>query len=306
MRPYRDEEDYWRIRAFLREVFLLNGRREMCWQAARLDYWRWHVVLNCEALPAIEPYIFLWETPGGELAAVLNPEGLGEVFLQVHPAQTTPALIEDMLDVAETHLACAGAEGRRTIQVWAHESDRERQAALARRGYTRGDWPEHQHRRLLDGSPLPDAPIAPGYRVRPLGDADELPSRSWASWRAFHPDEPDGAYQGWEWYLNIRRCPMYRRDLDIVAEAPDGTIAGFCTVWYDDVTRAGYFEPVGIMREHQRRGLGRAVMVEALRRLERLGGTLATVGGFSAAANALYTSVMGPDCARLERWVKSS
>lgn len=306
MRPYRDEEDYWRIRAFLREVFLLNGRREMCWQVARLDYWRWHVVLNCEALPAIEPYIFLWETPGGELAAVLNPEGPGEAFLQAHPAHATPALIEDMLDVAEAHLARAGAEGRRTIQVWAHESDRALQAALARRGYARGDWPEHQRRRLLDGSPLPDAPIAPGYRVRSLGGVDELPARSWASWRAFHPDEPDEAYQGWEWYLNIQRCPLYRRDLDIVAEAPDGSIAGFCTVWYDDVTRAGYFEPVGIMPEHQRRGLGRAVMVEALRRLERLGGTLATAGGFSAAANALYSFVMGPDCTRLERWGKNS
>ena len=29
MRMYQDEDDYWRIREFLRQVFLLNGRREL-------------------------------------------------------------------------------------------------------------------------------------------------------------------------------------------------------------------------------------------------------------------------------------
>ncbi len=37
MRAYQTEDDYWRIRAFLREAFLLNGRRELCWPVARLD-----------------------------------------------------------------------------------------------------------------------------------------------------------------------------------------------------------------------------------------------------------------------------
>lgn len=304
MRPYQGEDDYWRLRAFLREAFLLNGRHELGWQPARLDYWRWHAVANCQALPCIESYIFLWETADGQLAAALNPEGPGDAHLQIHPARATPALLNEMIDVAEAHLAHARA-GRRELTIWAHESDATRREILARRGYAPGAWPEHQHQRELDGSPLPDATLPPGYSVRSLGEASELPARSWASWRAFHPDEPDDAYQGWEWYHNIQRCPMYRRDLDIVAVAPDGAIAGFCTVWYDDVTRTGTFEPVGIMPEHQQRGLGRAVMVEGLRRLERLGGTLAVVGGFSVAANALYTSVMGPGARRLEPWEKN-
>jgi len=45
-RPYQTEDDYWRIRSFLREVFLFNGRREHSWHVARLDYWRWHLVVN--------------------------------------------------------------------------------------------------------------------------------------------------------------------------------------------------------------------------------------------------------------------
>jgi hypothetical protein len=50
--------------------------------------------------------------------------------------------------------------------------------------------------------------------------------------------------------------------------------------------------------------LGKAVMCEALRRLKRMGGTQATVGGFTTAANALYGSVMGTDVELIERWVK--
>ena len=86
--------------------------------------------------------------------------------------------------------------------------------------------------------------------------SSELPSRSWASWRAFHSDDPDEKYDGdWSWYQNIQAAPLYRRDLDLVAIAPSGEVAAFTTTWYDDVTHSGYFEPVGTMPEHQRCGL---------------------------------------------------
>ncbi|KAB2853426.1 MAG: hypothetical protein F9K46_18355, partial [Anaerolineae bacterium] len=51
MRPYQGEDDFWRIRVFLREVFLLNQRRERSWQVARWDYWRWHVNENIFQMP---------------------------------------------------------------------------------------------------------------------------------------------------------------------------------------------------------------------------------------------------------------
>jgi GNAT superfamily N-acetyltransferase len=113
-----------------------------------------------------------------------------------------------------------------------------------------------------------------GYTVRALGDQDELPARSWLSWKAFHPNEPDEKYEGWEWYKNVQRIPLYRRDLDIVAVASGGELAAFCTVWFDDVTRTAVFEPVGTHPDHQKRGLGKAVMSEGLRRAQRLGATL--------------------------------
>lgn len=185
-----------------------------------------------------------------------------------------------------------------------HQSDKLGIQALQERGYKRGDWPEYQFRRSLEDD-IPDVHPAPSYSIRSLGDSAELPARSWLSWRVFHPDEPDENYKSWEWYLDIQRCPLYRRDLDLVALSPDGELAAFTTVWYDDVTRSGYFEPVGTSPDHQRKGLGRAIMTEGLRRLRSMGAIQATVAGYSEAARALYASVMTPDALIYERWHKS-
>jgi len=301
-RSYRGEDDYWRMREFLRDVFTANDRRELSWHVARWDYWRWHGIENIREFETMEPVTFLWETADGEIAAALHPEGKGEAFLQVHPGYRTPELEQEMLRVAEEHLATPEDGGRR-LRVWADEHDVARQEMLVAGGYRRSEGPEYLRHRLLE-APIPDAPIAAGYTVRALGDEDELPTRSWASWKAFHPDEPDEQYEGWGWYRNIQRAPLYRRDLDMVAATQDGEIATFCTIWYDDVTRSAYVEPVGTAPAHQRRGLGKAVMCEGLRRLARLGATIAFVGSYSPAAHALYASVGFTEYDLLEPWAK--
>jgi GNAT superfamily N-acetyltransferase len=303
MRTYQDENDYWHIRAFLRDVFLLNGRREQSWQAYRFDCWRRHSIENLIQGP-LEETVYLWETSGGQIAALLNPEGPGEVYLQVHPSLRTPELEEEMITVAEQHLATPAPGGRQTLRVWCSEEDTQRQEILMHHGYGRSDWPEFQRRRSFE-VPLPNPPAPAGYTVRALGGVEELPARSWASWKAFHPNEPDDAYQGWEWYANIQHAPLYRRDLDMVAVTPNGEVASFCTAWFDDVTRTGAFEPVGTVPAHQRRGLGKVVMAEGLRRLARLGATLATVGSYNAPAHALYASMGFVDYDLSEPWAKN-
>ena len=72
MRRYRNDDDYWRIRTFLREAFRLNGYRQYSWDVVRFDYWRWHGVMNIETFP-LQDAIFIWETADRQIAAVLNP-----------------------------------------------------------------------------------------------------------------------------------------------------------------------------------------------------------------------------------------
>ena len=301
MRNYSDENDFWLIRNFLREVLVINGLREFSWHVARLDYWRWHGIENCHATDPVKEVTYIWETEERQIVSVLNPEERGQVFLHVHPAFQTRQLEEEMIAVAEERLS-ANRDGKRRLSIWADSQDALRLGILTERGYAKGRWTENQWRRDLDG-PIPEVSIAPGYTTRSLGDAGELPSRSWASWRGFHPKEQDGKYEGWEWYLNIQRCPLYRRDLDMVAVTGE-VIAACATFWYDDYSRTAIIEPVVTMPEYQRRGLGRAILTEGMRRLQRMGALRVFVSGFEEAPDALYASVLSPACDHLEEWVK--
>jgi|GEM_PF-297629 len=178
---------------------------------------------------------------------------------------------------AKTQFATTQLDGSQRLTLWAHAHDGLRRDLLAQRGYTLGQHPEYQRRRALD-RPIPDFQLPAGYTARALGDETEHLARSWVSWRAFHLDEPGEQYEGWMWYHNVQRALLYRRNLDLVAVAPDGELAAFCTVWFDDVTRTAAFEPVGA--------------------------TLCTVGSYSEAAGALYASLGFTEYDLSEPWVK--
>ncbi len=302
-RPYNSEDDFWRMRAFLREVFLLNNRLERSWPVARLDYARWHSLANC-AKVRMEDVAFLWEAHG-ELAGFVMPDGgKGEAHLCVHPTLRTRQLEQEMLDVAEERLSVDDTDGRRKLTVWSPGPDELRNELLAERGYSQVEGVESVWRRSLD-EPVEAVALAEGYSIRPLGDGLELLERCYASGLGFHQGDIGIAVENRNdvsWYRNIQTAPLYRRDLDLIAAAPDGSIAAFCTIWFDDVTRSAYFEPVATVPAHQRRGLGKALITEGLRKVQRMGCTLATVAGGSPWANALYRAVMGPEHELYEPW----
>jgi len=302
MRKYQSENDYWRIRAFLRRVFLENDGREFSWQAYRFDYWRWHGVANL-AQGKLENDVYLWETENSDIAAVLHCESPGSVFLQMDPKLVSPEIEIEMISVAEIHLSVIALDGQRKVGIWAGELDERRQAALANRSFVKTAAADWQRCRLMS-EPIPDRPIPEGFTVRAIRGEMEFPARSWLSWRAFHPDDTNDKYEGWEWYRNIQRAPLYRRELDLVAVAPDGELAAFGTVWFDDVTRAAAFEPMGTSPEYQQRGLASVVMIEGLRRLRLKGAETAFVGSWNDATHRLYGSMGFTRIDKIEKWVK--
>ena len=286
------EDDFWRARNFLREVFLLNDRLEHSWNVARLDYWRWHYIKTCNIFDAVEKGLVLWENADGKIIAALNHLGDSELRLHIHPHFRSAELENEMLDCAEENYYTTAKDGRRYIYMPIFEDDSIRQEIAQARGYEKRPGWGHHYRRDLEAS-IPDAPVPAGYKISSMGGAEDHPPRSWASWRAFHNDEPDENYDGdYSWYANLQSAPLYRRDLDIVAVAPNGGIASFCTIFYDDYTRSAVTVLVGTAVEHWRRGLGKAVITEGLRRLKELGCTRVFSTGYDKPADALYRSVL--------------
>jgi mycothiol synthase len=289
-RPYRDNDDYWRARAFLRDTFLRNERREINWQVYRWDYWRRHGIENIHPMP-LQEVVFFWETRAGEIAAILNPEARGDAFLQVDPVFRSAGLLEEMVACAEANLASRDKDGKQSLNLWAGEDDPLLQETLERRGYQKADWCERQNWQMLDAD-IPEPILPPGYTIHPVGEGAALIERCYASGLAFHENDALIAHGNREvsWYRSIQNAPLYRRDLDLTVVAPDGSVASFCTIWYDDVTRSAAFEPVATVPDQQRKGLGRAVMRAGLRQLVCLGATKVFVGSYSSEAGALYTA----------------
>lgn len=303
MCPCANEDDFWRARNFLREIFPLNDRLEHSWNVARLDYWRWHMIQTCNMLESVEKGMALWENADGRIVAALNHNGGSELRLHVHPQFRTAELEHEMLAYAEENYFAATDDGRRYVYLPIFEDDTQRQELVQSRGFKKQPGWGHHYRRDLD-SPIDDVPLPAGYLIRSMGLADDYPARSWCSWRAFHNDEPDSNYDGdYAWYANLQSAPLYRRDLDVVAATPDGSIAAFCTCFYDDATRSAVTVVVGVAAEHWRRGLGKAVMTEALRRLQALGCTRVFSTAHEEPADALYRSML-KEVNRTETWLK--
>ena len=232
------------------------------------------------------------KTTDGKIVAALNHIGGSELRLHVHPHFRSAELENEMFAYGETTFYSETEDGRRYVHTPIFADDILRQEHAKNRGYEkRPGWGHHYHRDL--DSPLPNAPTPNGYVIRSMGTVDEHPSRSWASWRAFHNDEPDSNYDGdWSWYQNLQSAPLYRRDLDIVAATSENEIAAFCTIYYDDYTRSAVTVLVGTAAEHWKRGLGKAVITEGMRRLKNVGCTCVFATANDEPANALYRSVM--------------
>jgi hypothetical protein len=109
-----------------------------------------------------------------------------------------------------------------------------------------------------------------------------------------------------EKHRDVMRSVTYRAELDLVVEAPDGSFAAYCLVWFDERNRFGLFEPVGCHATYRQRGLTKAVMFEGMRRLRKLGATTAYVNSLlgAEAASALYDSVGMLVLTENHAWVK--
>lgn len=65
----------------------------------------------------------------------------------------------------------------------------------------------------------------------------------------------------------LNECSLYNPELDLLIKDPDGAIAAYCVCWVDRGNHVGLLEPVRTEDEFQRRGLGRALLTEGIRRM---------------------------------------
>jgi ribosomal protein S18 acetylase RimI-like enzyme len=281
-RPYRDEGDFWALRRLVTDLYGVQppGRP---W-----DVRRWDGRYFYSAEPGFDERTLarlrIWEDEDGRVVAALLSEGGRAIHPHVHP---DVAEIEE--EVLATGEELAAAAGDREVEVLCYHYDAARRRVLESRGYQQSpDWAVIRLLRFGRG-PLPEPQVAAGYRIRTTRDDDAdhqgLADLLNAAFRRtiHHAGETRG-FQA--------NAPCFRRELDLVAEAPDGTPAAYAAVCWDEANRTGIFEPVCTHPDHRRRGLAGALMREGMRRARAAGAVWINVEtGSMDPANALYDSL---------------
>lgn len=192
--------------------------------------------------------------------------------------------------------------GAGTVSAIALRSDRRRIALLENRGYERTDRFSVFYAQSLDGL-IAARPPGPGLRLRHATD-DDLEERvdvhrdAWSVWG------PSAATV--ETYSRLRAAPVYDAELDVVLEDVEGRFLSYCIGWLDRANGAGHFEPVGCRPAFTRRGYARAVIFEALRRMQARGMRRALVNTESVnePARQLYLSCGFMEIDRADFYVK--
>lgn len=288
-RPIRYPEDVEAVRDFLVRLWPLAPPGSV-WEVRRWDGSLFH-----NATPGLAPERAarsrLWVDDGDRIVAVAMSEGGRQIHPHVAPAAA--GLLEEVVAWAE------GAAGDDVVllTVW---DDATRQVAVAR-GYRETEhWEVTRLLRLERPTPAPPPPLAEGYLLRTTRDepadhrgiADLLNA---AFGRSLHT--------GAELATFTRLAPSFRRETDLVAEAPDGTLAAYAAVCWDEVNRHAIFEPVCTHPAHRQRGLAKTLMLEGLRRAAALGAAVVEVGtGDADPANALYESLPFTETHRGVMW----
>ncbi|TFG08770.1 GNAT family N-acetyltransferase [Candidatus Heimdallarchaeota archaeon] len=116
-----------------------------------------------------------------------------------------------------------------------------------------------------------------GYTFSSMDISNNLEKRSRVFAKAFGnygtPDEVKSNI-----YLELQKSPDYKPQLDVYVVSPNDDFVSFCLIWYDTKNKIGILEPVGTDPEHRRKGLGKAAVFEAIRRVQKLGATKIYVG----------------------------
>jgi ribosomal protein S18 acetylase RimI-like enzyme len=166
---------------------------------------------------------------------------------------------------------------KQSLLTWCLQDDAWRIAWLSERGFARDDFHLLHMQRGLD-EPIPDLALPEGVVVRHVGGESEWQARVDMHREVWHPSKVT-----LEAYRRLRAAPIYRPELDLVAAAPDGAFASYCICWLDSANRTGELEPVGTRPAFRGRGIGKAVILEGLRRLKAYGARTAIV--YSVAGN---------------------
>ena len=271
LRKYDVSKDFKLVGDFLVENYRPDNRDGNFLQPA-WEYMHSHPWLDEKSLDNIG----IWEDSGRIAGVVHHEMYLGEAFFDIHPGY--PHLKPEMLKHAEKYLYGKTQDGQRYLKAFINDYDKEFEALVKSSGYEKDDAHARPMSQLAITHPFrPVTSLPEGFRLKSLAEENDLAKIDRALYRGFnHGDEPPEIE--FEGRKKMQSVPNFRKDLNIIIVAPDGNYVAYAGTWFEATNKFAYVEPVATDPDYRRSGLGKAAVLEGIRRCGQLGAQVAYVG----------------------------
>ena len=125
--------------------------------------------------------------------------------------------------------------------------------------------------------------VPEGFYITSMKETFDLYQYGRILWRGFnHQLDGEGEFVYSEEKENLLKEEMLRPNVDlslkIAVVAPDGNFAAYCGMWYDPQAGYAVIEPVATDPDYRKMGLGKAAVLEGIKRVGALGAKKAFVG----------------------------
>jgi mycothiol synthase len=221
--------------------------------------------------PELRARTRLWFDQDDQLLACALVDAYRNLLFDYRPDANSPELAKAIMQWGMT---CAGLP----LDAVCREDDVERMAWLARYGFQSQTLRTLRFIRSLSEL-IPDPQLPTGFSIRPVAGLAEIETLVAVHRAAFGTDNMS---------VEERRAmmsgPDYLPELDLVAVAPNGQLAGFCVCGIPVAENAitgrskGNTDPVGVHPDFQQQGLARALILTGLHLLRERGLAYATLG----------------------------
>jgi GNAT superfamily N-acetyltransferase len=240
--------------------------------------WDWMIMSlsNEWADPSGMEKIGIWEDNEKIVAITTYDTKLGSAYLLA--LKGYEKLKEEMLFHAKTNLAKDG-----NFRVLILDGDLETQDIAVKNGF----YPIQEKECDAVFSIIPEKvkyDLPKGFQIISFRDNFDLYKYGQALWKGFnHEMKEEGPFSFYwekhaEKYKQQWKRPNVDLNLKIFVAAPNGDFVSHCGMWYDQKSKSALVEPVATEPAYRKMGLGKAAVLEGIKRCGKLGAIRAFVG----------------------------
>ncbi|PQP81745.1 GNAT family N-acetyltransferase [Paenibacillus sp. PCH8] len=260
-----DDSYYDQVCDFLIELSK-DDRTHINWNWARWEWMFFHPDFNHDLMDKIG----LWYCNDELVGLATFDHYFGEAFFAAKPGYEE--LQNDILEYTTANFS-----NEHGLGIAVNDKDTHMLDLLHSKKYAANDMTENILELTLSSVSL-DYTIPEDITVKNMDIENDLYKLHHMLWKAF---DNEGSVPVDDATMSKQKTMMSARNMNpflhIVAENEEGEYVAYCGLWYSPKTDYVYVEPVCTLPEYRKKGLGKAVILEALKRGRSLGAEKAYV-----------------------------